>query len=71
MKLKSGQVVIKTTGGNKMTIWDVVENGYNCIWFDESYHQSFFEKDEIVSIDDYKRFLISEERQDKINKILN
>ena len=36
MKYKSGDVVIKTTGGNKMTIFDKVNDSYKCLWFVEN-----------------------------------
>ena len=73
MKYKSGDVVIKTTGGNKMTIFDKIEDGvYKCLWFVESsMNESFFKEEEIVTLSEYKRFLKTEEREDKINKLLN
>ena len=33
MKFNCGDVVIKTTGGNKMTISEKIEDGYKCLWF--------------------------------------
>lgn len=72
MKFKSGDIVIKTTGGNKMTIFDKLEDGYKCLWFVEnSLKERVFKEDEIVSLYEYKRILKTEEREDKINKILN
>ena len=73
MKYKSGDVVIKTTGGNKMTIFDRVDNGvYKCLWFVESsLNESVFKEEEIVTLNEYKRFLKTEEREDKINQLLN
>lgn len=72
MKFKCGEIVIKTTGGNKMTIFDKSDTGYKCIWFDDnSGHEKDFKENEIVSITDYKRLLKTEEREDKINRILN
>lgn len=72
MKFKSGDIVIKTTGGNKMTIFDRLEDGYKCLWFVEnSLKERVFKEDEIVSLYEYKRILKTEEREDKINKILN
>ena len=71
MKFKPGDVVIKTTGGNKMTIFDCVNQGiYKCIWFveNELYEKTFKEED-IVTLNEYKRFLKIEEREDKINKL--
>ncbi len=73
MKYKSGDVVIKTTGGNKMTVFDKIgEDVYKCLWFVESsLNESEFKEEEIVTLNEYKRFLKKEEREDKINKILN
>ena len=72
MKYKSGDVVIKTTGGNKMTIFDKIEDGvYKCLWFVESsMNESVFKEEEIVSLNEYKRYLKTEEREDKINQLL-
>jgi uncharacterized protein YodC (DUF2158 family) len=72
MKYKSGDVVIKTTGGNKMTIFDKIEDGvYKCLWFVESkMNESEFKEEEIVTLSEYKRFLKTEEREDKINQLL-
>ena len=72
MKYKSGDIVIKTTGGNKMTISDKISEGlYKCLWFVESsLNESVFKEEEIVTLNEYKRFLKTEEREDKINKLL-
>ena len=72
MKYKSGDVVIKTTGGNKMTVFDKIEDGvYKCLWFVEStMNESVFKEEEIVTLNEYKRFLKTEEREDKINQLL-
>jgi len=72
MRFKSGDIVIKTTGGNKMTIFDKIEDGYKCLWFVESsLNERVFKEDELVTLNEYKRLLKTEERDDKINKILN
>jgi uncharacterized protein YodC (DUF2158 family) len=72
MKYKPGDVVIKTTGGNKMTVFDKVNDSYKCLWFVESsMNESEFKEEEIVSLNEYKRFLKTEEREDKINQLLN
>jgi uncharacterized protein YodC (DUF2158 family) len=70
MGLKPGDVVIKKTGGNKMTIQSVTNGLYHCFWFIGSIlkEQTFSEGD-IVTLDDYKRYLKIEEREDKINQI--
>jgi uncharacterized protein YodC (DUF2158 family) len=72
MKYKPGDIVIKTTGGNKMTIFDKISDGvYKCLWFVESScNESVFKEDEIVTITEWKRLLKTEEREDKINQLL-
>jgi uncharacterized protein YodC (DUF2158 family) len=71
MKYKPGDVVIKTTGGNKMTVLDKVNDSYKCLWFVESsLNESVFKEEEIVTLNEYKRFLKTEEREDKINQLL-
>jgi uncharacterized protein YodC (DUF2158 family) len=72
MKYKSGDVVIKTTGGNKMTIFDKINDSYKCLWFVESkMNESVFKEEEIVSLEEYKRYLRIEERDDKLNQLLS
>lgn len=72
MSFKIGDVVIKTTGGNKMTISEKLTTGYRCFWFVENnLNEKVFTEEEIVTLQDYKRFLKTEEREDKINQILN
>lgn len=72
MKYKSGDVVIKTTGGNKMTIFDKVNDSYKCLWFVENtINESIFKEEEIVSLEEYKKYLKIEERDDKLNQLLS
>lgn len=73
MKYKTGDIVIKTTGGNKMTIFDKISDGvYKCLWFVESScNESIFKEDEIVTLIEWKRLLKTEEREDKINQLLD
>jgi uncharacterized protein YodC (DUF2158 family) len=72
MKYKPGDIVIKTTGGNKMRVFDKLSDGvYKCLWFVESScNESVFKEEEIVTLTEYKRFLKTEEREDKINQLL-
>ncbi len=72
MRFKCGDIVIKNTGGNKMTISDKLDDGYKCLWFVEnSLNEKVFKEEEIVTLNEYKRFLKTEEREDKINKLLD
>ena len=72
MKFKTGDIVIKTTGGNKMTIDDRLSDGvYKCLWFvDSKLNESIFKEDELVTLTEWKRLLKTEERDDKINQLL-
>lgn len=72
MKFKPGDIVIKATGGNKMTVFDKISDGvYKCLWFVESsVNESIFKEDEIVTISEWKRLIKTEEREDKINQLL-
>lgn len=71
MRFKPGDVVIKPTGGNKMTVYKSLNEGYECVWVVDKMHQDTFKEDDIVSIEEYKsRYLKIEEREDKINRIL-
>jgi uncharacterized protein YodC (DUF2158 family) len=73
MEFKLGDVVIKRTGGNKMTITSIdVNENYECIWFDDKkLYNDLFHKNEIVTIPEYRKILKIIEREDKIAKILN
>ena len=69
MRYKPGDMVIKTTGGNKMSVFEIMSEGvYKCIWFVGSkVNESIFKEEEIIPIEDYR---LVEERQYKINQIL-
>lgn len=75
MKFKPGDVVIKKTGGNKMTVDREYKNDteyhYKCYWFIENnLFEGVFIESDITTLDEYKRLLKIEERDDKIFKIL-
>jgi len=75
MEFKCGDIVIKKTGGNKMTIINEYRDGsklyYKCYWFiDSDLNEKLFKSDEIIPIEEYSRFLKIEERDDKINQLL-
>lgn len=75
MRFKAGDIVIKRTGGNKMNILHHYENNgeffYKCYWFLGSIlTEEIFSESEIVNLLEYGYILKTEERDDKINKIL-
>lgn len=66
-----GDIVIKVTGGNKMSILDKIgDSTYRCIWYVDKMKQDIFNEDEIIPINEYHRLLKIEERNDKLNRIL-
>lgn len=69
MRYKPGDMVIKNTGGNKMSVFGRISEGvYKCIWcVGSKVNESVFKEDEIMLIDEYR---LVEERQYKINQIL-
>lgn len=71
MKFNPGDLVIKSSGGNKMKVVSFNGNGYDCGWFTEKYHEEFFNEEELVSISQYKSSLMNEKRDDLIKKILS
>lgn len=71
MKFNPGDIVIKNTGGNRMTILGYSNNEVNCAWVSDNYHEGFFHEDELISIKEYKCMMINEKRNDFINQILN
>ncbi len=75
MKYKEGLVVIKITGGNKMTIdttYITDGNYYICFWFDdEKLYKETFKESEIVSLSEYEKILKMEERNIKVRYLIN
>jgi len=72
MNFNCGDIVIKTTGGNKMTIASKVgPDMFKCLWFVEnSLCEGVFHQKDLVTIPEWKRLLKTEEREDKINQLL-
>lgn len=70
MKFKPGDLVIKSTGGNKMRILSCDNNKVECGWFTESYHESTFEENDLIPYNQYQNVLLTEKRDDLINQIL-
>ncbi len=70
-KFKIGDIVIKKTGGDKMSIIEQMDDSsYKCIWCDDKLVREYvFNEEDIASLDDYKNILKIEEREDKINEI--
>lgn len=67
MRFKPGDLVIKHTGGNKMTVLSSTNEKHECIWASDRMYQGTFSEDELLTIDEYKTI---EERDHKINTLL-
>lgn len=71
MKFKPGDLVIKKTGGNRMTINRFINGKYFCFWFvGKELFEARFTESEVVNLEEYKRILIMEERSDKIKNLI-
>jgi uncharacterized protein YodC (DUF2158 family) len=72
MRFNLGDIVIKTTGGNRMTIYSQVDsNKYLCSWFvGNKFFSDTFLENELVTTAEYRKILIREERTDKIKSII-
>lgn len=72
MRFKIGDVVIKNTGGNKMTIEGFRDSLIYCVWFvGSNLYRSSFDQRELVTIDEYRMILLMEERDDKLSKVMS
>lgn len=69
--IRVGDLVIKTTGGNKMRVVSITDNIAECAWVTESFNQGMFSVDELLPFSDYKSLFRNYHRQEKINKILS
>lgn len=69
MRFKPGDIVIKSTGGNKMTVFNSVNEKHECIWVTDKVNQDTFSDDELLTMEEYKKSLKSDERDDKINQL--
>lgn len=71
MKFKPGDLVIKTTGGNKMRILSCWDKRVECVWWTESCHHCVFDEIDLIPYNQYEYLIKSEKRNDIINQILN
>lgn len=67
-KFQLGDIVIKCTGGDKMTIFRLVNEKYECIWASDRMYQGIFSESELLPLSEYKKI---EEREDRINTLLS
>lgn len=70
MIFKSGDTVIKKTGGNIMKVIESTDLGICCGWISDSFYESIFSEDELVTLEDYKMIIKSIKRDHLISDIL-
>jgi uncharacterized protein YodC (DUF2158 family) len=70
MKFNSGDLVIKSTGGNKMRIISCNGNMCDCGWITESYHEKTFDEKDLIPLSQFDSVLLTEKRDDLLNQIL-
>lgn len=72
MKFKTGDVVIKKTGGNKMVVREQTDDKVKCVWFVGSdFCNGEFNEEDLVILEQYHRILIMERRSDLIGKLID
>ena len=69
--IKVGDLVIKTTGGNKMRVISIHNGIAECVWLTESFNQDNFRINDLVPISQYASMFKDYHRQEIIDKILN
>jgi uncharacterized protein YodC (DUF2158 family) len=69
--VKVGEIVIKNTGGNKMTVISISDGVAECVWMTESFNQSYFNLNDLVPISQYGTIFKDQYREEKIDKLLN
>lgn len=68
--IKVGDLVIKTTGGNKMRVISIHNEIAECVWLTESFNQDNFRVSDLVPISQYSSIFKDYHRQEIIDKIL-
>jgi uncharacterized protein YodC (DUF2158 family) len=53
MKFRSGDSVIKQTGGNVMKVIQYSSEGVCCGWISENYHEKTFRENELLTLNEY------------------
>jgi len=72
MKFKPGDLVIKSTGGNKMRILEYIDNDMvDCVWATDNIQEGVFNESELISISEYQSVITAEKRNDIINAIID
>jgi uncharacterized protein YodC (DUF2158 family) len=67
--IKSGDIVIKKTGGNKMFVIDNRDGLVHCTWCTELCYTKKFSEDELVLVTEYDSIIKQLSRQDRIDEL--
>lgn len=68
---KPGDMVIKTTGGNKMRVTETSPGLVTCIWATDTIHTDTFCEADLMSVDSYEvKSAQQSGRHEKISQIL-
>jgi hypothetical protein len=68
--IKVGDLVIKTTGGNKMKVISINNGIAECVWITETFNSGFFNINELRVFSEYRTLFLDHHRQEKIDNIL-
>lgn len=72
MKFLDGEVVVDIEKEIHMTIFNYKNKYYKCVWFiGNKLNYGYFEEDNLMLLDEWNRFVIQKNRDNKINDILN
>ncbi len=68
---KPGDMVIKSSGGNKMRVTEVQNGMVTCIWATDVIQTGVFLESDLMPVEVFEKMVTQQhERQDKINQLL-
>ena len=68
--IKVGDLVIKSTGGNKMRVITITNGIAECIWITDKLNSDHFDIKDLREFCEYKSLFINHYRQEKIDRLL-
>lgn len=69
--MRNGDIAVHRELSIKMNILEVSNNNIKCSWYDGAYYIKIFNKNELITIDDYKLLLIQNQRDESIEKLVS
>jgi uncharacterized protein YodC (DUF2158 family) len=66
--IKLGDMVITTSGGNKMKVISINDKVVKCGWICDIYKEKHFD---IIDLILYENYIMAHDRQETINNIIN